>query len=158
MDDPIGKYLPEFSNMQVAGAQKDASGKPSVVLEPARRVPTIQQLLTHTGGLSYDTLPKGPDYPVRQMYVDAGIGNPEDTLAEMVAKIARLPLAYQPGTVWEYSRSLDVLARLVEVVSGQPIDRFLASRIFVPLGMRIPASGYRRTSSTAWPKGLRMIV
>jgi CubicO group peptidase (beta-lactamase class C family) len=70
------------------------------------------------------------------MYVDAGIGNPEDSLAQMVAKIARLPLAYQPGTVWEYSRSVDVLARLVEVVSGQPIDRFLASRIFVPLGMK----------------------
>jgi CubicO group peptidase (beta-lactamase class C family) len=136
LDDPISKYLPEFSNMQVARVQKDTSGKPGVVLEPARRAPTIQQLLTHTGGLSYDILPKSPDYPVRQMYVDAGIGNPEDSLAEMVAKIARLPLAYQPGTVWEYSRSADVLARLVEVVSGQPIDRFLASRIFVPLGMK----------------------
>ena len=136
LDDPISKYLPEFSNMQVARVQKDATGKPSVALEPARHAPTIQELLMHTGGLSYDILPKSPDYPVRQMYVDAGIPNPEDSLAEMVAKIARLPLAYQPGTVWEYSRSVDVLARLVEVVSGQPIDRFLASRIFVPLGMK----------------------
>jgi CubicO group peptidase (beta-lactamase class C family) len=70
------------------------------------------------------------------MYVDAGIGNPQDTLAEMVAKIASLPLASEPGTVWEYSRSVDVLARLVEVVSGLPIDRFLASRIFEPLRMK----------------------
>ena len=136
LDDPISKYLPEFSHMQVAQVHKDASGKPSVVLEPAQGAPTIQQLLTHTGGLTYDILPRSPDYPVRQMYVDAGIGNPEDSLAELVAKLARLPLAYQPGTVWEYSRSVDVLARLVEVVSGQSIDRFLASRIFVPLGMK----------------------
>jgi CubicO group peptidase (beta-lactamase class C family) len=135
LDDPISKYLPEFTNLQVAVVGKDTLGKTKVEFEPVKRTPTIQQLLTHTGGLSYDILPKSPDYPVRQMYVDAGIGSPGDTLADMVAKIAKLPLASEPGTLWEYSRSIDVLARLVEVVSGLPIDRFLASRIFEPLGM-----------------------
>jgi CubicO group peptidase (beta-lactamase class C family) len=70
------------------------------------------------------------------MYVDAGIGNPNDTLAEMVAKVGKLPLVAEPGTVWEYSRSTDVLARLVEVVSGLTIDRFLEARIFEPLDMK----------------------
>src|SRR5258708_17017322 len=77
-----------------------------------------------------------PEHPVRQMYVDAGIGNPDETLAEMVTKIGKLPLAAEPGTVWEYSRSTDVLGRLVEVVSGLTIDRFLETRIFEPLGMK----------------------
>jgi CubicO group peptidase (beta-lactamase class C family) len=70
------------------------------------------------------------------MYVDAGVGSPDETLAELVAKIGRLPLASEPGTAWEYSRSVDVLARLVEVVSGMPIDRFLETRIFAPLRMK----------------------
>jgi CubicO group peptidase (beta-lactamase class C family) len=136
IDDPIAKYLPEFKNLKVAVVRKDAQDKISGDLEPAKRQPTIQQLLTHTGGLSYDILPKSPGNPVRQMYVDAGIGNPNDTLAETVVKIGKLPLAAEPGTVWEYSRSTDVLARLVEVVSGLTIDRFLEARIFEPLGMK----------------------
>ena len=70
------------------------------------------------------------------MYVDADIGNPDETLAEEIAKIGKLPLANEPGTVWEYSRSTDVLARFVEVVSGMPIDRFLETRIFEPLKMK----------------------
>ena len=136
IDDPIAKYLPELSGLKVAIVRKDAQDKTSVRLETAKRQPTIQQLLTHTGGLSYDTLPISPEHPVRQMYVDAGIGNPDETLAEMVTKIGKLPLAAEPGTVWEYSRSTDVLARLVEVVSGLTIDRFLETRIFEPLGMK----------------------
>jgi CubicO group peptidase (beta-lactamase class C family) len=100
------------------------------------RLPTIQQLLDHTGGLSYDILPKSPDYPVRQMYADAHVGDPNESLSELVAKIGTLPLANEPGTTWEYSRSVDVLARLVEVVSGTSIDQFLSERIFKPLGMK----------------------
>lgn len=136
IDDPIAKYLPELTNLKVAVVHKGTDGKSNVELEPATRQPTIQQLLEHTGGLSYDILPKSPDYPVRQMYLDAGTGSPAETLAELVEKIGRLPLASEPGSVWEYSRSTDVLARLVEVVSGMPIDRFLETRIFAPLGMR----------------------
>jgi CubicO group peptidase (beta-lactamase class C family) len=136
IDDPIAKYLPELRDLKVAIVQKDSQDKINVDLEAAKRQPTIQQLLTHTGGLSYDILPKSPENPVRQIYVDAGIGNPDDTLAEMVTKIGKLPLVAEPGTVWEYSRSTDVLARLVEVVSGLTIDRFLENRIFEPLGMK----------------------
>jgi len=136
IDDPIAKYLPELKDLKVAVVRKSADDKSSVELEATKRQPTIQQLLEHTGGLSYDILPKSPDYPVRQMYRDADIGNPDETLAELVAKIGRLPLASEPGTAWEYSRSTDVLARLVEVVSGMPVDRFLETRIFAPLGMK----------------------
>jgi CubicO group peptidase (beta-lactamase class C family) len=136
IDDPIAKYLPDLKDLKVAVVHKGLDGKSNVELEPAKRQPMIQQLLTHTGGLSYDILPKSPDYPVRQMYLDAGVGNPNETLAELVAKIGTLPLASEPGTVWEYSRSIDVLARLVEVISGMPIDRFLETRIFAPLGMK----------------------
>ena len=136
IDDPIAKYLPDLKDLKVAVVHKGTDGKSSVELEPAKRPPTIQQLLEHTGGLTNGTLPKSPDYPVRQMYRDADIGNPDETLAELVANIGRLPLASEPGTVWEYSRSTDVLARLVEVVSGMPIDRFLETRIFAPLGMK----------------------
>jgi CubicO group peptidase (beta-lactamase class C family) len=136
IDDPIAKYLPELKDLKVALVRKDTEGKSSVDLQPAKRQPTIQQLLTHTGGLTYDILPKSPDTPVRQMYVDAGIGNPDETLADEVTKIGKLPLANEPGTVWEYSRSTDVLARFVEVVSDMPIDRFLQKRIFEPLRMK----------------------
>jgi CubicO group peptidase (beta-lactamase class C family) len=134
IDDPIAKYLPELGNLKVAIVRKDTHGKANVDLEAAKRQPTIQQLLTHTGGLVYEE--KSPEHPVPQMYEDAGIGNPDDTLAELVTKIGKLPLAAEPGTVWEYSRSYDVLARLVEVVSGLTIDRFLETRIFEPLGMK----------------------
>jgi CubicO group peptidase (beta-lactamase class C family) len=136
IDDPIAKYLPDLKDLKVAVVHKGTDGKSNVELEPAKRQPTIQQLLEHTGGLTNGSLPTSPDSPVRQMYRDANIGNPDETLAELVVKIGRLPLVSEPGTVWEYSRSTDVLARLVEVVSGMPIDRFLETRIFAPLGMK----------------------
>jgi len=136
IDDPIAKYLPDLKDLKVAVVHKGADGTSNVELEQAKRQPTIQQLLEHTGGLTNGILPKSPDYPVRQMYRDANIPNPDETLAELVAKIGRLPLVSEPGTVWEYSRSTDVLGRLVEVVSGMPIDRFLETRIFAPLGMK----------------------
>ena len=104
LDDPISKYLPELKDLKVAVTRKDVDGKSIIDIQPANRQPTIQQLLTHTGGLTYDILPKSSDYPVRQMYVDADIGNPDETLAEEIAKLGKLPLANEPGTVWEYSR------------------------------------------------------
>ena len=87
LDDPISKYLPELKDLNVAIVEKGYDGKSNLELKPAKHQPTIQQLLDHTGGLSYDILPKNPDYPVRQMYLDAGLGNPSETLAELVAKI-----------------------------------------------------------------------
>jgi len=136
INDPVARYLPALKDLKVAVVHKSPDGKSSMELEPARSQPTIQQLLDHTGGLSYDILPKSPDYPVRQIYADARIGDANETLSDLVSKLGTLPLASQPGTTWEYSRSTDVLARLVEVVSGEPIDRFLQVRIFEPLGMK----------------------
>ena len=101
IDDPIAKYLPELKNLKVALVHRGADGKNNVEFEPSKRQPTIQQLLEHTGGLSYDILPKDPDHPVRQMYLDAGIGSPNETLAELVTKIGTLPLANEPASVWE---------------------------------------------------------
>ena len=135
LDDPIAQYLPALKDLKLAVWHRNSSGGGSVELQSPKHQPTIQQLLDHTGGLSYEILPQSPDHPVRQMYAEAKIGDPSGTLSELVSKIGKLPLASEPGSVWEYSRSTDVLARLVEVVSGMPIDKFLEERIFKPLGM-----------------------
>jgi CubicO group peptidase (beta-lactamase class C family) len=130
---PVAKYLPEFKDLKVGVARTDlATGKTVLALEPQRRQMTVQDLLRHTSGLVYG---RNGDGPVYQAYQKAGIGNRGDTLAEFVAKLARLPLAHQPGEVWEYGVSTDVLGRVVEVVSGQPLDAFVAERIARPLAM-----------------------
>jgi CubicO group peptidase (beta-lactamase class C family) len=154
LNDPIAKFLPEFKDLKVATVRKDPEGKSTVELVPARTQPTIQQLLTHTGGLSYDILPKSAELPVRQMYLDAGVASRDQTVAEMTEKIARLPLGSEPGTMWEYSRSTDVLGRLVEVISGLLLDRLLKARIFDPLGMKdtafyVPAEKLDRLAEPA---------
>jgi len=94
---------------------------------------TVQDLLRHTSGLVY-----GPfgNTLVHQAYNRANLFDPGQTLAEFVTKLSKLPLAHQPGTTWEYGMSIDVLGRIVEVVSGMPFDRFIADRITKPLGMR----------------------
>jgi len=127
ISDPLSKYLPEFSDMKVA-VERD--GK--VDLVPARRPITIQDLLRHTSGLSYEFLGDGP---VQKLYLEAKISRRDQTNAEQAATLAKLPLAHHPGTHWEYSRSTDVLGRLVEVISGQSLREFLRSRILAPLGM-----------------------
>lgn len=119
LEDPVAKYLPEFAHPQVLVTE---GGDPAQVI-PAASPITIRQLLTHTSGLFNF---KG--------YMAAGI-NPQLNLQETVAKIASVPLSHQPGQAWRYGLSYDVLARLVEVWSGQPFDGFVKSRILDPLGM-----------------------
>jgi CubicO group peptidase (beta-lactamase class C family) len=133
LDDPVSLYLPELTGLQV-GVEKvnAATGKTELSLEPARRAMTVQDLLRHTSGLTYDFL--GGSL-VKQAYRAARLNDPEQTLAEFITKLSKLPLAHQPGTMWDYSTSTDVLGRLVEVTSGMPFDRFLAERITKPLGM-----------------------
>lgn len=132
LSDPISKYLPEFANMQVYVGQKD--GKP--VLEPAKPI-TIHQLLTHTSGLTYFFF----GTPVGMMYLQNGIAGSmseyptQESLEDLVKDLAKLPLIAQPGTEWNYGMSIDVLGRLVEVVSGQSFGDFLHTRIFEPLEM-----------------------
>jgi CubicO group peptidase (beta-lactamase class C family) len=133
--DPVAKYLPAFQNVQVAKEwQGGAPGTPGpIATEKLARPITIQDLLRHTAGLVNGGLFSRT--PVRVAYVDAGVYQEPQTLAEEVDKIAKLPLAYQPGTHWDYSASTDVLARVVEVVSGKPFDTFIAEVITGPLQM-----------------------
>ena len=123
LSDPVSRWLPEFANQQVATAQG---------LEPVRNPATVQDLLRHTAGLTYEFLGTSP---VQQQYGSVKIASRERTNAEFCQTLAALPLQFQPGSVWAYSRATDVLGRLVEVVSGQGLGAFLQSEIFGPLGM-----------------------
>jgi len=133
LNDPVAKYLPEFAKMQVGIEEKDPqTGKPSLKTVPAKRPITVRDLLRHTSGLTYgffgETL-------VDREYRKAKILS-DLNLAEFVTNLAKLPLLYEPGTRWNYSVSVDVLGRLVEVLSGKAFDQFLQERIFTPLTMR----------------------
>jgi CubicO group peptidase (beta-lactamase class C family) len=135
---PIAKYLPEFSNVRVGVERTDpTTGKHKLVMEPPKRPPTIQDLLRHTAGFIYG--PAASQSLVSQAYVQADPLNWQETTAEMVTKVARLPLAAQPETAWEYSLATDVLGRVVEVASGLDLDRFIRERISDPLRL----SGFR---------------
>ncbi|WP_170398849.1 serine hydrolase domain-containing protein [Ruegeria arenilitoris] len=129
LDAQLSDFLPEFRNMQalIPGAERldQTEGAPT---------PTLHQLLTHTSGFSYPfnpgVLPKAMDEQDLMFKPDQGL------LADRVADLADLPLVFQPGTRWEYSVGIDVLGRVIEVVSGQPLDQFFAQEIFEPLGMK----------------------
>lgn len=129
---PVSQYLPEFKDKLVGVEQVDpATDKHVLLLEPPKRPPQVIDLLRHTAGLLY---PEEGDTALHQMYGLADFRR-NRSLADFVASLAMLPLAHQPGEVWEYSWGVDVLARIVEVVSSQPFDQFLETRIFKPLGM-----------------------
>lgn len=132
LDDPVSKYLPEFKEMHVGVEKPGDDGQPKLETEPAKRAITIQDLLRHTSGLTYGFF--GPGL-VKKAYVDANLGAGDPTTAEFVQRLAKLPLAYQPGTTWDYSQSTDVLGRVIEVVSGQSLYQFEKSRLLDPLGM-----------------------
>jgi CubicO group peptidase (beta-lactamase class C family) len=139
LEDPISKYLPQFAHMQVGIEQENpATGQANLRLVPSEREIRVEDLMRHTSGFTYEALGTGPK--VKEMYRDAGIGARDETSAEMAAKLARLPLMYQPGTVWEYGRSIDVLGRILERLSGMPLSEFLAKRVFGPL--RMPDTGF----------------
>lgn len=131
LDDPVSKYLPEFRNPKVL--VKPTSGEPYSI--PATREITIRDLLRHTSGLTYhwnDNL--GPAYKAAN--VAHGLLPYDGTLEDSVKRLAGVPLLFNPGDRWEYSLGVDVLGRLVEVVSGKSLDEFFRARIFEPLGMK----------------------
>ncbi len=152
LDQPLSDFFPEFADMQVLldpeGALDNA--------EPARAPITIRQLQTHTAGLGYTIISKGP---IQKAYLAAGltpgrlsrspipgvdVGAPTPDIMTFVKRLSQLPLVYQPGTQWSYSLSHDVLSAVIEKVSGKPLDQFLRERMFGPLGMknmfyRVPA-------------------
>ncbi|MCL5279500.1 MAG: beta-lactamase family protein [Planctomycetes bacterium] len=133
LSDPVSKYLPEFKDMKVL-ASDAAGGKATEQVVPAKREITIRNLLTHTSGLTYHWDPRvGAKYA--QAGITHGLIQTEDTLADGIRKLAQIPLVHQPGEAFTYSLSVDVLGRLVEVVSGMSFDEFLRTRIFEPLRM-----------------------
>jgi CubicO group peptidase (beta-lactamase class C family) len=137
LSDPVSRYLPEFATMRVAVERTDPATGRSVLSHtvPAVRPITILDLLRHTSGFNYE----GPhDEKGNLVYQTAGLnagGGNDFPLSEFTKRLAQAPLVHQPGAIWDYSYSMDVLGRLVEVVSGQPLDQFFADRIFKPLRM-----------------------
>lgn len=129
---PLSRYLPEFKDV-VVGVEPVQVGTPELELVPAQREITIRDLLRHTSGLTYGFIGRSM---VKDRYNAANLYDPTLSLAEVTARIARLPLQDQPGTTWNYSVSTDVLGRVIEVASGMAFDRFLSERIFAPLGMK----------------------
>ena len=109
-----------------------SGGKATLDLVTPKRPITIQDLLRHTSGITYGFFGFSP---VKRAYVEAGVAKGDFTNEEFADRIARLPLAYQPGTTWDYSHSTDILGRVVEVVSGMSLYQFEKQRIFDPLGM-----------------------
>ena len=128
LDDPVGKFIQDFANMQVF----DGMGETGMRLVDQDSPITIRHLLTHTSGLSYGL---HRDTPVDAMYHEARIADADSTLKEVMDRLGKIPLVNQPGTMWRYSMSSTVLGYLVEVVSGVSFDQFLRERIFTPLGM-----------------------
>jgi CubicO group peptidase (beta-lactamase class C family) len=134
---PVHQYLPELKDMMVGVETIDpASGQNRLALKPQKRPMTIEDLLRQTSGLVY--FDKG-NTAVHRLYRESGLYDKglarDSTLKDFVSRLARLPLAHQPGEVWEYGHSPEVLARVIEVVSGLPLDQFLDNRMFKPLGM-----------------------
>ena len=129
LDDPIEGFIPQLAARRVLRPGATSLDQ----TEPAVRPITIRHLMSHSSGLSYGLL--DPRTLIFNAYNERKVNSPATTLAEMIDVLADLPLAYHPGASWEYSVAIDVLARLVEVISGQCFDAFIQSRILGPLGM-----------------------
>jgi CubicO group peptidase (beta-lactamase class C family) len=125
VDDPVSKYLPEYANLKVM--QRDGSTK------DAASPMLVKHLMAHTSGLIYGFIQ--PNSPLGKMYAEAGEGDPSKTAREQAQIFASLPLAAEPGTAWNYSRSTDVLGAVVEVAGGKPLDLLVKERVTGPLGM-----------------------
>lgn len=148
LDDPVSKYIPAFAEMKVGVETKAEDGKVALTLEPLKRAVTIKDLMRHTAGLPYGYYGGGL---VNKLYADAGLfDNKALSNAELVAKIATLPLAEQPGTIWDYGLSTDVLGRIIEVISGKTLFGFAKERLLDPLGMTDTA--YYVADPAKWPR------
>jgi CubicO group peptidase (beta-lactamase class C family) len=129
LDDPIERFIPQLAKRRVLRPNATSLDQ----TEPADRPITIRHLMSHRSGLSYGVF--DPGTMIFKAYNERKVLNPATTLAEMMDVLAGLPLVFHPGTSWEYSVATDVMARLVEVISGQRFDAFIQSRILGPLGM-----------------------
>ncbi len=138
LDDPLGDYLPEYAALQVYDGM-DASGNP--VLRAPKRPVTVRDIMRHTAGFTYGGGSRYPD----QVWEQLEPLSADNTLAGFSQKMAQVPLVNDPGTAWEYSAGVDVQARLVEVLSGQPFADYVAAEIFAPLGMA--DTGWKRDAA-----------
>ena len=129
LDDPVGEYIPALRSLRALRPQARSLDDTEPLREPVR----VRHLLTHTAGFTYAFLQ--PNAPIAKAYMAAGMADPALTLAQMCDALARLPLLFQPGADWNYSVATDVVGRVIEVVSGEALDRHFERHVFEPLGM-----------------------
>lgn len=134
LSDPVSKYIPSFAKLEVSVASADPStGAVKSTNVAADREITIQDLLRHTSGLVYAGFTANAK--VKELYMKEGVDWKDVAPAEQIERLAKVPLAHQPGTTFEYGLSVDVLGRVIEAISGKPLGQFLQERIFKPLAM-----------------------
>src|SRR6202158_4789825 len=132
LDDAVAQYIPAFADVKVGVEKRGEDGKSELVFEPLDRPITVEDLLRHTSGLTYGFY---GDSAVRKRYANSDLFEGDFDNAQSAGRIAKLPLAEQPGTLWDYGHSTDVLGRVIEVVSGQSLYQFEKQRLLDPLGM-----------------------
>jgi CubicO group peptidase (beta-lactamase class C family) len=160
LDDPIAHYLPDFAGPKVLVSYDLETG--AIVTRPARGFVTVRHLLTHTAGIHHG-FPR-PDDVMGSLYERSGVVHGDGMpMAEKVKRLGPLPLVHDPGQAWTYGLSSDVAGRLIEVVSGQPLDRYLAHCIFDPVGMRntyffLPAGELSRLVTPHVREGDRLVL
>ena len=132
LDDPIAKYIPSFANVKVGWEKKADDGTPALEMITPDRPPTVRDLMTHTSGITYGFY---GDSMVRKAYRAANIYAGDFDLAEFADRLAKLPLQNQPGALWQYGHSTDVLARVMEVASGKSLYALEKEKLLDPLGM-----------------------
>jgi len=167
LDDPLSRYIPSFAMVKVGVETKAENGDPVLKLVEPERTITIEDLLRHSSGITYGFYGQGL---VRNAYANADLLAEGTDNASLAEKIARLPLSEQPGTLWDYGHSMDILGRVIEVASGKSLFEFEKERLFGPLGMAdtayyvadpakhrhisepLPSDGNFRTSSARNPR------
>jgi CubicO group peptidase (beta-lactamase class C family) len=133
LEDPIANYIPSFANVKVGVEKKNEDGTKTLELVPPNRPPTILDLMRHTSGITYGFY---GDSLVRKAYAAANLYGGDFDLAEFAERIAKLPLHDQPGSLWQYGHSTDVLARIMEIVSGKTLLEVEREKLLDPLGMK----------------------
>ena len=134
LGDPVAKYLPQLAGVKVGVEKPDpAGGAPTLDLVSPRRAMTVQDLFRHTAGLTYGFFGSGL---VKKAYLEAKVWNDYPSNAELVERLAKLPLINHPGAVWDYSHATDVLGRVIEVVAGKSLYEVEQQRLLEPLGMK----------------------
>ena len=133
LDDPVSKYIPSFANVKL-GVEKKVDDKMTLDLVAPARPPTIRDLMLHTSGIAYGFY--GNSFLVRKAYLAADIYGGDPDNAEFAERIAKLPLEYEPGTLWDYGHSTDILGRVMEVASGKSLLAIEKEKLLDPLGMK----------------------